>query len=138
MVDAKTAAKRILMAFAIPLIILALIGLARCMTTSGARSKELGTTSYTENPFTYAVGKVYAVGYVDDSITLRVQPLATYGLFTEDILICNRDRVIPMFQGKHNPLILTYKVRASRAVRGIGCHDLVRVDEMMDTIPLGN
>ncbi len=138
MVDAKIAAKRILIVVATPLILLALIGLARCMTTSGARSKELGTMSYTENPFTYKVGKVYAVGYVDDSITLRVQPLATYGLFTEDILICDRDRILSMFQGKRNPLILTYKVRAARAVQGIGCHDLVRVDEMKDTLPLGD
>ena len=137
MVDAKTAAKRILQAFAIPLIVLALIGLARCTTTS-AHSKELGTTSYTENPFTYAVGKVYAVGYVDDSITLRVQPLATYGLFTEDILICDWKNAAGLFQGKRNPLILTYKVRASRSVQGIGCHELVRVDEMRDTLPLGD
>jgi hypothetical protein len=59
---------------------------------------------------------------------VRIQPLATYSLFTEDILLCG----VPAdkFIGKSNPLVLTYKTKASRLVQGIGCHDLVRVDEM--------
>jgi hypothetical protein len=89
-------------------------------------------TQYVENPYTYTAGTVSAVGFVDDSITLRVQPLATYSLFTEDILICDRDKAATKFDGKHNPVLLTYKTKASHTVQGIGCHDLVRVDELKE------
>jgi hypothetical protein len=87
-------------------------------------------TQYQSNPYTYKVGEVSASGFPDDAIVLRIQPLATYNLFTEDVLFCDRQKVAGMFTGKHNPLVLTYKTRASRMVQGIGCHDLVRVDEM--------
>jgi hypothetical protein len=83
---------------------------------------------YQDNPFTYKVGSWSLVGVVDKNIVLRVQPLATYSLFTEDILFCGQP---DLFEGKKNPLVLTYKTRASHAVQGIGCHDLIRVDEMV-------
>ena len=92
-------------------------------------------TQYQDNPYTYKVGKVQGVGTPDTAIVLRVQPLATYSLFTEDILFCDREKVMRMFVGKRNPFILTYKTQASRLIQGIGCHDLVRVDEMRDTLP---
>lgn len=103
---------------------------AHSTTTSAHHGNSLGTVQYQDNPFTYKVGKVSAVGFVDDSVTLRIQPLATYGLFTEDILICDRINAAPLFEGKSNPLVLTYKTRDTRIVQGIGCHTLVRVDEM--------
>ena len=87
-------------------------------------------TQSAENPYTYKVGSVAVSGMPDDAIVLRIQPLATFNLFTEDILICNRRDITGMFEGKHNPLVLTYRTQASRLVQGIGCHTLVRVDEM--------
>ena len=92
-------------------------------------------TQYQENPYTYKVGKVIGVGTPDNAVVLHVQPLATYSLYTEDILFCDRKKVVSMFVGKRNPFILTYKTQASRLVQGVGCHYLVRVDEMRDTQP---
>lgn len=86
---------------------------------------------YTENPYTYKVGTVGNVDFVEGGIVIRVQPLATYSLFTEDILLCGRlEELAKMFEGKRNPLVLTYRTRASHTVEGIGCHTLVRVDEL--------
>ena len=85
--------------------------------------------SYQDNPFTYKPGTVAISGIVDEAVVLRIQPLATYMLFTEDILLCDRDKVQSLFEGKSNPVLLTYRTQASRLAQGIGCHDLVRVDE---------
>jgi len=85
---------------------------------------------YTENPYTYKVGTVSAAGIPEDAVVLRIQPLATYSLFTEDILFCHRSAIAPMFEEKHNPLVLTYRTQATRIIDGVGCHTLVRVDEM--------
>ena len=72
---------------------------------------------------------------MDDAVVVRIQPLATYNLFTEDILLCDKKKLAEMFEGKHNPLLLTYKTKASRMVHGIGCHDLVRADELQEGKP---
>ena len=61
-------------------------------------------------------------------MNIRFQPLATYSLFSENILICGVPQ--EMFANKRNPMVLTYKTKASRIVQGIGCHELIRVDEM--------
>jgi hypothetical protein len=90
-------------------------------------------TQYQDNPYTYKAGTVSTVGAPDDAIVIRIQPLATYSLFTEDILFCDADRVALLGSGKHNPVLLTYKTRASHMVQGIGCHDLVRVDEFKES-----
>src|ERR1039458_6581246 len=84
---------------------------------------------YQTNPFTSKAGTVAVSGLVDDAVVLRIQPLATYSLFTEDILLCNREKVEQLFTNKRNPVLLTYKTQASRIVQGVGCHELVRVDE---------
>jgi hypothetical protein len=87
-------------------------------------------TQYVENPYTYKVGAITDASIIGDNegVVVRIQPLATYSIFTEDILLCG----VPSdkFTGKNNPLVLTYKTRASRMVQGIGCHELVRVDNM--------
>lgn len=122
--------------FLVAVLLFALItSLVHCSTTPKKSNTtcwlpEGCVTQYQDNPYTYKAGLVAASGFVDDSITLRVQPLATYSLFTEDILICDRDKAAEKFEGKHNPVLLTYKTKASRLVEGLGCHDLVRVDEV--------
>jgi hypothetical protein len=87
---------------------------------------------YTENPYTYKVGTATMVGTPDGAFVVRIQPLGTFSLFTEDILFCDYKGVFEsgMLANKHNPLVLTYHTRALRLVQGIGCHTLVRVDEM--------
>jgi hypothetical protein len=136
MIDKKFAVRTILYSIAFLLI----LGYLACTTIGHASVPKKSDTTcwlpegcvtqYTENPYTYKVGNVSAVGFVDKSITLRLQPLATYGLFSEDILFCDQKEVATLFAEKHNPVVLTYKTKASRLIQGVGCHDLVRVDEM--------
>ena len=112
-----------------------LIGFGHCTTTS-SRSNSIGTVQYQENPFTYKVGSVVGAFEVKNSapdMVVRVQPLATYSLFTEDILICGEP--VDMLQGKKNPLVLTYETVAHRTIEGIGCHRLVGIDEVKEARP---
>ena len=84
---------------------------------------------YQDNPYTYKMGSVTSVAYVDGGLVVRLQPTATYTIFTEDILFCG-ERPLDLFIGKRNPVVLTYETRAHKTVQGIGCHELKRVDEM--------
>lgn len=105
------------------------IGTGHAATTSH-KSNAVGFVQYETNPMTYKVGSVSVSGVPGNGIVFRLQPLGTFGLFTEDILICDRDAIAPLFENKHNPLVLTYKTQASRMIDGVGCHQLMRVDEM--------
>jgi hypothetical protein len=102
---------------------------ARAATTT-KHSNSLGFVQYDANPYTYKAGAVSVSGIIESSINFRLQPLGTFGLFTEDILLCDKQHVAALFEGKHNPLLLTYKTRASRSIQGVGCHELLRVDEL--------
>lgn len=105
---------------------------AHAATTSTAKhANSLGAIQYQDNPNIYKAGRVAAVALVDGNLVLRVQPLATYSLFTEDVLICGAPD--DLFEGKHNPMLLTYRAASPRLVRGVGCHTLLRVDEL--TLP---
>ena len=121
-------------------LLLGLSEMSRCSTNSKKSDTtcwlpEGCVTQYEMNPYTYKAGSVSVSGIVDDAVVLRIQPLATYNLFTEDILLCDKKKLAEMFEGKHNPLLLTYKTKASRMVQGIGCHDLVRADELQEGKP---
>jgi hypothetical protein len=101
--------------------------------TTTSHSNSIGVPMSQDNPYTYKVGSVAVAGMPEDAIVLRIQPLATYSLFTEDILFCNRNSVAEMFEGKTIPVVLTYKTKATHMVQGIGCHALIRVDELKET-----
>jgi hypothetical protein len=109
----------------------ALVGISHCNNTTKNRNS-LGTVSYEFNPYTYEAGALITAFDIQDGkgLVVRMQPMATYNLFTEDILLCGRP--LDMFEGKHNPLVLTYRIKAARMIKGIGCHTLVRVDELKD------
>jgi hypothetical protein len=118
-------------------LLLGLSEMSRCSTNSKKSDTtcwlpEGCVTQYQDNPYTYKAGSVSAVSEVDDAIVIRIQPLATYSIFTEDILFCDAKKVELLGTGKHNPVLLTYKTKASHLVQGIGCHDLVRVDEFKE------
>lgn len=106
-----------------------------CATTSGAKNNATGFLSYTGNPYTYKEGSVVAVAYVGTEnhmgIVVRIQPRATYSLFTEDFLFCGAP--VELFEGKKNPMVLTYETVAHTSVEEIGCHRLVSVDEVRST-----
>ena len=106
---------------------------AGCATALVAKHhNSLGTVSYETNPWTYKVGAVITGFDIDDSkgLVLRIQPLGTYNLFSEDILFCHNP--LDKLEGLHNPIALTYETVTHRTVRGVGCHELLRADEVKD------
>jgi hypothetical protein len=116
------------------LIMLGIVGQGHCSIpgNSTKNKNSLGTVSYDSNPYAYEAGALITAFDIQDGkgLVVRMQPMATYNLFTEDILLCGRP--LEMFEGKQNPLVLTYRIQASRAIKGVGCHTLVRVDELKD------
>jgi len=103
------------------------------MAFASVGKKHDNTLGYVQNdnPYTYVAGAITDAALVEEGkgVTLRVQPLATYQLFTEDILFCPEN--MNLFENKSNPMLLTYETVAHRSVGGIGCHHLVRVDEIV-------
>jgi hypothetical protein len=91
----------------------------------------LGVPMFFDNPMTYKAGAVTAVAYIKDGLVVRIQPIGTYSLFTEDILICGASPV--MFVNKTNPMVLTYRTKASKMLEGVGCHELVSVESLKTT-----
>jgi hypothetical protein len=110
-------------------LVLLLVSIGKCSVSKHENS--LGTPMYMDNPFTYKAGAITTASYVAEGkgIAVRIQPIGTYGLFTEDILFCGEP--VAMFQNKTNPMVLTYRTKASRTIEGVGCHELIRVDSMM-------
>jgi hypothetical protein len=95
-------------------------------------------TQYQDNPLTYKAGKlvdVSRVGKPDNEqtqgINLRIQSLGTYELFTENLLLCGFP--IDKFKGKGDFILLTYETVSHRAVDGVACHTLIRVDNIEET-----
>jgi hypothetical protein len=88
----------------------------------------IGALVYQDNPFTYKAGTVSVSGNLENAVVFRIQPIGTFALFTEDVLICGHPA--DLFTGKTNPLVLTYSTKASRVVEGVGCHTLVHVDSL--------
>lgn len=87
----------------------------------------IGSVMYQSNPMSYIAGSVRAVSYVDGgkAISVRVQPIGTYSLYTDEFLFCGNAE---KFLNAANPMVLTYRTKASRLIEGIGCHELVSVD----------
>jgi hypothetical protein len=107
-----------------------LVALCAHGTVGKKHDNSIGTIMYTDNPMTYKAGSVISAAYVDGGMVVRMQPIGTYALFTEDFLFCGNDP--NKLLNKSNPMILTYRTKASRMVEGIGCHELVRVDEVKE------
>lgn len=107
------------------------VSFAHCSTTSPTHNNSIGVLQYNVNPFTYKAGNVTEVAYIEKGgkgIVIRIQPLGTYAMFTEDLLMC--DYPVEMLQGKTNPMVLTFETQAHRMIQDIGCHKLVRVEEI--------
>jgi hypothetical protein len=85
-------------------------------------------TQYTENPLMYQMGKIAEASNVDGNLNIRFQPTGTYALYDESILFCGLP--VDMFRNAGNVIVLTYKRQASHLVGGVGCHDLVHVNEV--------
>jgi hypothetical protein len=113
-------------------LILALVTMGHGMTSKHQDS--IGVVMQQENPMTYIAGSVTNMAYAgrpeNYGIVIRVQPIGAYTLYTEDITFCP-DGVKEKFEGKHNPMVLTYERQAHHTIEGIGCHDLQSVHEIV-------
>ena len=101
----------------------------QCWLPEGCKNS-VGSTSYTVNPNVYlAVDDIAGANDVDGNLNLRVHPRGTYMLYEDTVLICGHPR--EAFEGIGIPFLLTYRRQASRSVRGVGCHDLVDVSNIV-------
>lgn len=100
---------------------------------TGNHNNSLGIPMFNDNPMTYKAGAITAVAYVEGNkgLVVRVQPIGTYSLFTEDFLFCGSP--VDFFLNKTNPMVLTYRTKASRLIDGIGCHELINVSSLQTT-----
>lgn len=89
----------------------------------------LGVLQYFQNPNTYVMGALkdgqilhYGNRY---ATSIRIQPSYTFGLYTEQLLLCGN--LSEQLDFEH-PVIITYKTVAHETISGIGCHELEAVD----------
>jgi hypothetical protein len=109
------------------LVLVFMAGRAHC-TTTAQRSNSIGATTYNTNPYTYLpVDNVIEVTDIDGSLNFRVHPVGTYMLFDQNILLCGHP---DKFDGANYPFLMTYETIAHRTVRGVACHNLVRIDNI--------
>ena len=109
---------------------LLLVNAAHCSTSGEKHSNSLGTLSYNDNPLMYeAVQAIAEVTEVDGNMNLRVKPVGTYMLYDDIVLLCGMPT--EKFSGVTEPFLMTYERRAHHMIRGVACHDLLRVDSIV-------
>ena len=131
--DPREAAKYLLTLFGlaalITLFVLAVSTFGHATTTQHRNS--LGVPMYTVNPYIYeAVIAVTNVSEINGNLNLRVRPVGTYLLYDETVLLCGLP--LDKFQGVSEPFLMTYERQSHETVRGVGCHELLRVDSLIE------
>lgn len=125
--DKADAAKAILFSAAITVFVLIIAALPSHCSTTKSHTNSLGTVQYQSNPMSYIAGAVVSASYVGSrdnyGVDVRVQPIGTYGLYTEELLLCGSDAV-ELFMNKTNPMVLIYETKSHHAIEGVGCHEL--------------
>ena len=117
---------RILFAAAVVTTILLMANAAHCATTK-PQTNSLGVLQYNSNPYIYeAVQTIAEVTEIDGNLNLRVKPIGTYMLYDDIILLCGLP--VDKFSGVQEPFLMTYERASHHMVRGVACHDLLRVD----------
>jgi hypothetical protein len=110
-------------------ILLFLANSAHCSTTK-PQTNSLGVVQYSINPYIYeAVQNIAEVTEIDGNMNLRVKPVGTYMLYDDIILLCGRP--VEKFTGITEPFLMTYERVSHHMVRGVACHDLLRVDNIV-------
>jgi hypothetical protein len=131
--DPREGAKYLLTVFGLAALIVLVVMIAATLghaTTTSQHRNSLGVVMYEQNPNVYEAGEV--VNYVildhNKGLVLRVQPLAAYALYTDEILFCG----VPAdkLDGHENPMVLVYEKVAHKMVEGVGCHELVTVRDI--------
>jgi hypothetical protein len=122
---------RLMLWMAIVMFVYIAIGkLAHGEVSEGQHRNTFGALTYTVNPYMYeAVAEVIEATNVDDNLNLRIKPIGTYMLFDEQLLICGLP--VDRFRGMEYPYLITVERVSHHSVGGVGCHDLVRVNEIV-------
>ena len=122
---------RIFFAASVITAVLLLANAAHCQpVTTKPQTNSLGTLSYNDNPLMYeAVQTIAEVTEVDGNMNLRVKPVGTYMLYEDIVLLCGLPT--EKFNGVTEPFLMTYRRQSSHMVRGVACHDLLRVDSIV-------
>lgn len=133
----KRFAARVLGAIGIVAAVLLFAQVAHCAIATKKHDNSLGVVQYETNPFTYIEGGITNVSVIENgdtpALNLRIQPRATYALFTQEILFCDAERTAEKFAGKKGGVfVLAYETVAHRTVQGIGCHELATVDVVQE------
>jgi hypothetical protein len=119
--------------FLVLLLILTLLGAKGAFgAVSKKHDNSLGVVMQQTNPYTYLEGHVSDFSDVGQGINLRIQPRGMYSLFDQSVLFCDFENVAVNFQNKSGVVVLTYRTQAHRTIEGIGCHELISVDEVKE------
>jgi hypothetical protein len=133
MVNKKRAAEGLIGLVLFAITILALATFAHC-AVGKQQPNSLGTVQYTTNPLMYLAANLApnqdALTIIDGNLNLRVKPLGTYMLYDEPILFCGTP--LDKFRGIGEPFVLTFERRAHKTVQGVACHNLIRVDNVVE------
>lgn len=137
MLNRKTAANGILGAFlgsTLGLIaVVIVLAIAGHCTAVGKHRDSIGVVMQQTNPNSYLAGNVVNVAFAGEpenyGMTVRVQPLKAYTLYTEELFFCGDPT--ELFAGHHNPMVLVYETRSHHTVEGIGCHELRGVRDVL-------
>ena len=109
---------------------LLLVNAAHCSTSGEKHSNSLGIVQYDVNPLMYeAVQTIAEVTEIDGNMNLRIKPVGTYMLYDDIVLLCGMP--IDKFSGVTEPFLMTYERLAHHMIRGVACHDLLRVDSIV-------
>lgn len=98
-----------------------------CATSAPARTNAFEAYISDDNPFIYMYGSLVNGAMVGKDANLTFQPAYTFGLHTEQVLICG-DSLPEDGIASHTPIVMTYERVSHRANHDIGCHKLVAVD----------
>ncbi len=110
-----------------------LSSLGHC-SVSKQHNNSLGTVMYTENPLMYQAVTLSSapdsISNIDGNLNLRVKPLGAYMLYDESILFCG----MPLDKLRNlrgDRFVLTYERVSHHTVQGLGCHNIVRADSIV-------
>ena len=99
----------------------------------GKHKDSIGVVMEQTNPNSFIAGDVTNVEYAGTEqnygMVVRVQPLKTYTLYTDELFFCGNPQ--ELFAGHHNPMVLVYETQSHHTVEGIGCHDLKAVRDVL-------
>ena len=121
----KVVAALMTLALTFLVIVAVLIATGHASTTQ-PRPNAIGAPNQMYNPFSYLIALPIDGQILEGKYTnIRFAPYAAPNLYDETLLFCGD--VTGMFDGKQGVVAITYRTQASRAYRGVGCHELLSI-----------